>query len=345
MAPRFGAFLFTSLFDGLDEATVLSAALDYARIAEETGFDDLWVSEHHFIDYGITPSAIELAGFLLGRTTAMRVGTAVVLLPQHPEVFVAERAALLDHVSGGRFDLGVGRGGPSADLAVAGRGLEDWKAGVWPAVDRIREAWAGRAENPAVVGGTLTVRPRPRPGGDPPLLVAAVSDTSVDEAAARRLPMLMFLHESDEARRAKMARWSSVAVENGHDGADPGHACALVGHVTEPGEDVATVGDRLAEFLVSATSQYVLLPGAESSPAARLRGPDEVRTYVDTLLATHPIGTVEDCVARLSGVLADGGPQRVLLMLEAAAEPERVARNVAAFGTTVLPAVREKLAP
>jgi alkanesulfonate monooxygenase SsuD/methylene tetrahydromethanopterin reductase-like flavin-dependent oxidoreductase (luciferase family) len=125
---------------------VFQAALRYASTAEHSGFDDLWVTEHHSIPYGVNPSALTFAGHLLGRTTRVRVRTAVVLLPQLPPVFVAEQAALLDHLSGGRFDLGVGRGGPVADLLVAGRGFDDWAHGYWPAIDLLRRSWSGSAK-------------------------------------------------------------------------------------------------------------------------------------------------------------------------------------------------------
>ena len=62
----------------------------------------------HFIPYGVCPSAVTMSGFLLGRTTRLRVGTAVSLLPLHHPVHLAEQAALLDHLSGRRFCRGVG---------------------------------------------------------------------------------------------------------------------------------------------------------------------------------------------------------------------------------------------
>jgi alkanesulfonate monooxygenase SsuD/methylene tetrahydromethanopterin reductase-like flavin-dependent oxidoreductase (luciferase family) len=94
---------------------VLESTVAAAIAAEEAGFDDVWVAEHHFTSYGICPSAITLAGYLLGTTRRVAVGTAVsVLSTQHP-VALAEQAALLDQVSGGRFRLGVGRGGPWID--------------------------------------------------------------------------------------------------------------------------------------------------------------------------------------------------------------------------------------
>jgi alkanesulfonate monooxygenase SsuD/methylene tetrahydromethanopterin reductase-like flavin-dependent oxidoreductase (luciferase family) len=60
----------------------------------------------------------------------MRVGTAMTILPTHPPTAVAEQAALLDRLSGGRFDLGVGRGGPVVDYEVLGRSLAHGRDGM-----------------------------------------------------------------------------------------------------------------------------------------------------------------------------------------------------------------------
>jgi alkanesulfonate monooxygenase SsuD/methylene tetrahydromethanopterin reductase-like flavin-dependent oxidoreductase (luciferase family) len=81
-----GIFLFPAQFDGMTHGEVLNAALDYATTAERCGYDKAWVTEHHFIPYGICPSAVTMSGFMLGRTSRLRAGTAVSLLPLHHPV-------------------------------------------------------------------------------------------------------------------------------------------------------------------------------------------------------------------------------------------------------------------
>ena len=112
---QFGLFLNNGVFDGVDDAAALQLSVDSARLAESLGYDRLWVTEHHFIDFGVCSSALTLAGFLLGLTQRIRVGTAVVLAPLVHPITLAEQVALLDQVSGGRLDLGLGRGGYSLD--------------------------------------------------------------------------------------------------------------------------------------------------------------------------------------------------------------------------------------
>lgn len=78
--------------------------------AEKLGWDEVWISEHHFTNDAYTPSVLTLAGAIATRTETMRVGTAALLLPLHDPVRVAEDAATIDVLSGGRLNLGLALG-------------------------------------------------------------------------------------------------------------------------------------------------------------------------------------------------------------------------------------------
>lgn len=78
--------------------------------AEALGWDEVWISEHHFTEDAYTPSVLTLAAAIAARTKTMRIGTAVLLLPLHDPVRVAEDAATIDVLSGGRLNLGVALG-------------------------------------------------------------------------------------------------------------------------------------------------------------------------------------------------------------------------------------------
>ena len=93
-----------------DGTELYRAILDQCVRAEELGWDDIWLSEHHFLDDAYTPSMLPLGCAIAARTERVEIGTSVLLLPLHDPVRVAEDAATLDVLSGGRLQLGLGVG-------------------------------------------------------------------------------------------------------------------------------------------------------------------------------------------------------------------------------------------
>jgi len=87
-----------------------SEILDQIAWAENNGFDDVWLSEHHFIDDGYLPSMLPVAAAIAARTKRIRIPLGVLLMPFHNPVRLAEDIAVVDVISGGRFELGVGVG-------------------------------------------------------------------------------------------------------------------------------------------------------------------------------------------------------------------------------------------
>lgn len=84
--------------------------LEQMVFAEQLGFDSVWISEHHFVDDGYCPSVLAMASHVAARTSRVRIGTSVLLLPFHDPLRVAEDVNTVDILSGGRVDLGIGLG-------------------------------------------------------------------------------------------------------------------------------------------------------------------------------------------------------------------------------------------
>jgi alkanesulfonate monooxygenase SsuD/methylene tetrahydromethanopterin reductase-like flavin-dependent oxidoreductase (luciferase family) len=91
-------------------AELYRSHLDLIAESEQLGFDEAWLTEHHFVDDGYSPSLFPIGAAIAARTERIRIGTFLLLLPLHDPVRVAEDTAALDVISGGRFDLGVGLG-------------------------------------------------------------------------------------------------------------------------------------------------------------------------------------------------------------------------------------------
>ncbi|HEV8163552.1 MAG TPA: LLM class flavin-dependent oxidoreductase [Actinomycetota bacterium] len=328
-------FLLAGQFPGADHAATLHHAVTYARAAEAAGFDGVWLAEHHFITYGVCPSAVALAAFLLGRTSRLRVGTAAAILSNRHPVALAEETALLDVVSGGRFDLGVARGGPWVDLEVFGTGLHRWATGFPESLDLLLAALSGRDH----VGGHgehfrfREVAIVPRPTRPLPVWVAATSPSTVDIAARRGLPLLLGMHDDDTAKATMLARYTQTAAAAGHNPDAVAHASAHLVHVADTVQQAETTLRAALPGWLARTREYTRI---DNRPPGRR----DLNAYLDHLLAIHPIGPPERCTQRLSDTLNATGARRLLLMIEGSGHPHHTLDTITRLGTEVLPTLR-----
>ncbi|MDD9916020.1 MAG: LLM class flavin-dependent oxidoreductase, partial [Rhodospirillaceae bacterium] len=107
----FGAFNLLQHRDRLKSPhQVLAESLEHVKLAEELGFSRVWFAEHHFSNYSLCPSPLLLCNQAAAITKTIRVGCAVLILPLHAPARVIAEIALVDAMSGGRLDVGVGSG-------------------------------------------------------------------------------------------------------------------------------------------------------------------------------------------------------------------------------------------
>ena len=96
--------------ENTDSARLLSDAAQEVRLAENLGFNSAWIAEHHFTRYGVGSSALVIASYMAGQTSRIRLGTGVLIPTLHNPIRLAEDTATMDALSGGRLDVGFGRG-------------------------------------------------------------------------------------------------------------------------------------------------------------------------------------------------------------------------------------------
>src|ERR1700704_5033730 len=107
---RFGTFFFFQAAPGLTHEEVVHRELEQMAWTEELGFDQIWLTEHHFIDYGLAVDPASLAATAAARTQRVRIGLAAAILPFHHPLRLAEQMALIDIISQGPPRLGGGGG-------------------------------------------------------------------------------------------------------------------------------------------------------------------------------------------------------------------------------------------
>ncbi|MDQ1036104.1 alkanesulfonate monooxygenase SsuD/methylene tetrahydromethanopterin reductase-like flavin-dependent oxidoreductase (luciferase family) [Streptomyces sp. V3I8] len=343
---RVGSFVLAAQFPGQGQGEALHRAVRSAEVAEEAGLDAVWLAEHHFVPYGTCPSAVTLAALLLGRTRRIRVGTAVSVLPTVHPVALGEQTALLHVTSGGRFSLGVGRGGPWVDLEVFGTGLEAYEKGFPESLDLLVR-WLRR---PAVAGGSerfgfreVAVVPRPSQaltGGEgPEVIVACTSPSSVRTAAERGLPMLLGMHVGDEEKAEMVALWRTHARASGRSpdeiaGAGASHVSAGVAQIADRRTDaVESLQKAMPGWLKQGLDAHVTVDGRKRT----MRDP---LAYTELLCGLHPVGTPQLCADRLAATSERTGITRFALLVEGSGDLDATEENVRRLGGEVLPRLR-----
>ncbi|MZF52629.1 LLM class flavin-dependent oxidoreductase [Streptomyces sp. SID5594] len=340
---RIGTFVLAAQFPGQGPGEALHRAVRSAEAAEESGLDSVWLAEHHFVPYGVCPSATTLAALLLGRTRRIRVGTAVSVLPNHHPVALGEQAALLHLTSGGRFSLGVGRGGPWVDLEVFGGGLDAYENGFPQALELLLD-WL---REPRVSGrgkrfGFREVAVVPRadellddgsaPG--PEVIVACTSPKTVRLAAARALPMLLGMHCGDEEKAEMVALWRTAAREAGHppevvEGA--AHVSAGVAQIADgPGDATETLVKTMPGWLRQGLDAHVTVDD-------RHRVMRDPVAYTELLCGLHPVGPPKLAADRLEATAERTGITRFALLVEGSGDLAATEENVRRLGADVLP--------
>jgi alkanesulfonate monooxygenase SsuD/methylene tetrahydromethanopterin reductase-like flavin-dependent oxidoreductase (luciferase family) len=197
---HFGVFVEERRRDTSD-ATAFQDALELAEAAEAWGLDGVWLGEIHFNPTRSVQSApIALASFLAARTRRVRIGTAVTVLPLANPLRIAEEVATVDHLSQGRFDLGIGRSGAARTYDVLGIPYGESQPRFEEALAIMRLAWKGE---PFSYHGRFhnikdtTVAPRPYQIPHPPLRMAANSPETFPFVGRAGLPLFVGLRDLD----------------------------------------------------------------------------------------------------------------------------------------------------
>jgi len=120
-----------------------ASTIDFVREAEGAGLDEVWISEHHFVDDGYCPSVVPISCAIAAATRRIRIGSKVILLPFHDPLRLAEDVAVADVLSNGRIDLGLAAGYRSAEFEGFGVRREERGARLREGLDVLAKALTG----------------------------------------------------------------------------------------------------------------------------------------------------------------------------------------------------------
>ena len=206
-----------------EDAGRIDNLIEQACMAERLGFSDVWLTEHYFTGESVYCDSLMFAAALAMRTERVRIGFAVVQMPFHHPVRLATQLALLDNLSKGRIDVGIGKGTVYNEYEFVGHGLRsgDSRERMEEAVEIIERAWR---EAPLDFDGRFhkvhipAIRPKPVQQPGPPLWRSVISPGSFRECGRLGVPILTARLPVERIRE----RWATYAAgieAGGHDAA------------------------------------------------------------------------------------------------------------------------------
>ncbi len=191
---------------------------------ERLGFDQAWVTEHHFGGYGgILPHPPTFLSAAACKTSRIRLGVAVAVLPFHDPLELSESYAMVDVVSQGRLDFGIGKGSEPVEYRKFGRNRDEATQRFKESTEIIRQAWS---DEPVNFCGefynyeNVNILPKPVQRPHPRIWVAATRTEDTFRYAGAHghdLMTIPFIHPSTDALRELVKMYRDELCRAGHD--------------------------------------------------------------------------------------------------------------------------------
>jgi len=276
--------------------------LEMSKAADRAGVSRIWFQEHHMIALGQSPSAL-ISCVQIAQHVKARVGAAVVVLPYHNAVQIAGEIAQADNATGGRLELGVGRGAYGYEFSKFGIPFEESRGRFIETLDAVRELFLNSESESSFHGEFVNfddvyVWPRPAQLPHPPIWVAAQTLPAIEDAARRGYHVL---HQSfiwdDQHVQSVVDAFQSGKAQGGHD------VQLAVSRYAYLAEDEADAEARLDDLLDNWRVHQQLHdfshtknPRGIIEPVVQQNEPDR-----DELRERVMIGTEDHIIAKIDG--------------------------------------------
>jgi alkanesulfonate monooxygenase SsuD/methylene tetrahydromethanopterin reductase-like flavin-dependent oxidoreductase (luciferase family) len=301
--------------------------------AEALGYESCFLVEHHFTGWNQVSSTLTLLTWLAARTTRLRLGTAVMVLPWHNPVLLAEQAATLDLLSGGRLDFGVGKGYRHSEFTGFSVPLDESEARFAEALDLIIKAWSS-TERFSHRGRfwqfeDIVVEPATAQRPHPPIWMAAGSPASIQKVAERGCNLLLDQFASIELTGERIAAFRRAVEARGRafDAVKIAVARDMFVARTAAEKEAAIVRNAKGHERILAVARWPNRGGG-SHILAYAHSPEQA-------LTSPLIGTAEEVAAKLEA-LRDVGVDYV--------NPLGSRENLRRFGREIMPAFADSRA-
>ncbi len=347
----FGMFMEFENRQGHSQAESFDAGFGLVDAAEAWGLDSVWLAEMHFNPArSVLAAPLIVASSIATRTTRMRVGMAVHVLPLNNPLRIAEEVATLDHVSTGRFDFGIGRSGSPRAYDAYGVPYSESRARFHEALEIILEAWKGE---PFTYHGdyyrfeNATVSPRPYQQPHPPLRMAATTAETFLNVAQMGLPIFVGLRGMDVPElRTHLQAYRQAWHQAGH----PGHGNVHLRIPVYAGETAQAAIEEPRDSIMAYFARQANMTRASAGRAGtgaaeqRLARADRLAalTLEEILEIKVAFGTAESLIDRFTQLHEELGIDGVVAELNAGGRipVEQVRRSLHILTHQVMPAFK-----
>jgi probable F420-dependent oxidoreductase len=328
---KFGVMANTHPAPGTDLIRMVDELIAEAQQAERVGFDSFFLTEHHQEPSGYIPSPLPLAAAIAARTSTIRIGTGIAILPLYHPTRLAEDCAVLDIISRGRLILGVGQGYQVGDFAAYGLEVKDRVSLFEEGLEVLKRAWT--EEKVYFVGKRYTlqnvmVTPKPVQKPHPPIWVAAVGDEPMKRAGRLGDALLADSFQLPDRLKRRVKLYRDTAESRGR-------AHRVV--VFREGFVAATREEAVREYesgLLS-THRYYWRHGSYYQDIKKEEDLDLRRISMERLI----LGSPADCIERVQIWHREVGADYFLIRFRHPGGPphERVLEALEMFGSEVIP--------
>ena len=334
----FGGATVAGAGDGSDSPQQYRAFIDYVLEAEQLGFHSVFLVEHHFTGFNQVSASISLLTYLAAKTSVMRLGTAVTVLPWHNPVLLAEQAATLDLLSNGRFDFGIGKGYRFSEFSGFCIPPAEADERFAEALEVIRKAWTTRGRfshhGKRWHFEDVVIEPTPLTRPHPPFWMAAGSPGGIQWAASQDFRLLLDQFCDAEIAGSRIQTYRQALEARGavFDPLAVGLTRAL--HVALNPAQRERAHQQRAQFLrnVAALTND---PRGRTTLAIPTNDADMRAGTERSVL----IGTPDEIIVRLKALEAAG--VEYVLMLDVGGDPQALRM----FAREVMPAFQKSVAP
>ena len=311
-------------------ADIYARHLEQAVLADQLGLDMVWFTEHHFMADGYLPAFQPLAGAIAARTERLRISTDIAILPLYHPLRLAEEMAVLDNISNGRMELGVGMGYVPSEFEAFGVDIRHRPSLTEEAVEIMRRSWA---DGPFSFEGRrfqvpeVEVFPKPVQAGGPPMWMAAMLPPGAERVARLGLHLL-----PQTSRAATLDPWLDAVRAAG---GDPGSfRIGLIRSflVTDDPERDWPQWREAERYRMEAYKVFF-----RETPDDYGKGWGEG----DSIPQKVFVGSADECVAEIQRMRAEYGLTDIVSSgLPPGVDPAFMALNLERLATEVVPRVR-----